>query len=362
MKVGSIASLLAIAAFAANLAMTSVAEAAVPQTITHQGRLYDAAGTPIKDTLDMAFRIYDGTGQVVWTETHSVTFEEGYYSVELGSKTAFGTTILSSTKLQIGITIGTDQEMQPRAPIGSVPYAFVAQDVVGDIHPASITINGTTIIDGTGHWVGDPVGLVGPTGPTGPAGMAGPTGASGPTGPAGEIGPAGPAGATGASGPTGPTGATGATGAIGPMGPTGATGMTGAAGIVTTLDFTGSWTDTLNNMGYVIPTTCRTTAYTAGTNEVAIINLNAWAELATDDFLEMGPFVIVGATQNLIGSAVDVVGTANTVGSMHLSVRMPLTAGTSYTFANGFAIPSTTTSSMNVDQAQCSGTITITRN
>ncbi|HRI65616.1 MAG TPA: hypothetical protein PK156_15320, partial [Polyangium sp.] len=141
----------------------------------------------------------------------------------------------------------------------------------------------------------------------------------------------------------------------------GATGATGASGIVRTLDFTGSWTDSINNMNYVVPAACRTAAYTAGANEVALIHLNGWAQLATDDFLEMGPIAFVGATPNIIGSAVDFVATSNTVGSVHLSVRMPLTAGSSYMFASGFGMPSGT-ATMTVNQAQCSGTVTIVRN
>lgn len=368
MKAKSVVSLLAVAAFAVGLTISSASEAAIPQTITHQGRLYDASGKPVKDTIEMVFRIYDGTGKELWTETHSVTFEDGYYSVELGSTTVFADLFSRNDKLELGITIGADDELKPRAPIGSVPYAFVSQDAVGDIHPTTITVNGTTIVDGTGHWVGDSVGLMGPTGPTGPAGATGSAGPTGPTGSAGvtgPTGPAGPAGATGAAGPTGPTGpagAVGATGATGAAGPAGATGATGASGVVTTLDFTGTWTDTLNNANYVVPTACRTTAYTAGSNEVAIIHLNAWAQFATDDFLQMGPIAITGATPNPIGTTVDIVGTSGTVGSTHLSVRMPLTSGLTYNFASGFGLPSTTTTSMTISQAQCSGTVTIVRN
>lgn len=418
MKGNSFVSLLAVAAVAAGLTISSASEAAIPQTITHQGRLYDVMGSPVKDSLDMAFRLYDAAGKEIWTETHTVAFDDGYYSVELGSKTAFGDVFSSNEKLELGITIGTDDELKPRAPVGSVPYAFVSQDAIGDIHPSTITVNGTMIVDGTGQWVGDPVGLMGPTGPTGPTGPAGATGSTGPagatgtagstgptgpagpagaTGPTGAAGPAGSAGPTGATGPVGSAGPTGPTGAAGPMGPTGpagsagpigatgpagsagpagptgpagtagatgpagATGATGASGVVTSLDFTGSWTDTLNNMNFVVPSACRTATYTAGANETAIVHLNAWAQFATNDLLEMGPIAFVGATPSLIGTAVDTVGTSATVGSTHISVRMPLTAGTVYRFAAGFGLPGTT-ATMTVSQAQCSGTVLIVRN
>jgi hypothetical protein len=73
----------------------------------------------------------------------------------------------------------------------------------------SVAINGTTVINSLGQWIGSPTGLQGP---------AGPTGATGATGPAG---PQGTPGATGATGPQGVTGPTGPAGVQGPAGPAG---------------------------------------------------------------------------------------------------------------------------------------------
>jgi energy-converting hydrogenase Eha subunit A len=75
----------------------------------------------------------------------------------------------------------------------------------GGVTGGSLTISGTPVIDGSGNWVGNPTGLVGPQGPIGLTG------------------------ATGAQGPIGLTGAAGATGAQGPIGLTGATGPAGAS-------------------------------------------------------------------------------------------------------------------------------------
>jgi hypothetical protein len=47
-----------------------------------------------------------------------------------------------------------------------------------------VAVNGAHVIDGSGHWVGDPTGLMGPVGPTG---STGPTGPIGPTGPPGVV-------------------------------------------------------------------------------------------------------------------------------------------------------------------------------
>src|SRR4051812_11167145 len=74
------------------LGTTSVALAAVPKTITHQGRLYDATDKPVDATLSVTFAIYASAagGAPIWTETDSIAFDDGYFSVSLGEATPFG--------------------------------------------------------------------------------------------------------------------------------------------------------------------------------------------------------------------------------------------------------------------------------
>lgn len=218
------------AALAASLLAAPLA-AAVPTTITHQGRLFDPGGKPVTSTLAVVFTVYDGPGagaNVLWTETHGIGFEEGYFSVELGADKPFEAGVFDGSVRYLGIQVGSDEEMTPRAAVRSVPYALLANDVNGDINPASVSIPGVgMVINKDGQWVGDPTGLIGPPGATGATGAAGADGAQGPMGPAGPIGPTGPAGPTGAIGPPGLPGATGATG---PAGPPGAQGPAGPAG------------------------------------------------------------------------------------------------------------------------------------
>lgn len=203
------------------VSLTGLAEAAVPATMTHQGRLFDANNTPVTATIDVTFALYDSedpNATPLWTETQSVPFDNGYFSVSLGESTHFGPSVFDGSVRYLGITIGNDDELSPRSPTRSVPYALLAADVSGDIHPSSVSIPGFgMVIDENGQWVGDPTGLVGPTGAMGPAGPIGPTG------------------------PMGPQGATGATGATGPMGPT---GPQGPAGTLSggTASFLAKWT------------------------------------------------------------------------------------------------------------------------
>jgi hypothetical protein len=217
---------------ALGLALTAApADAAVPGSITHQGRLYDAESAPVKATLDVTFTIYDGPNEgaaAVWTETHSVAFDDGYFSVELGLMKPFDAQVFDGSVRHLGIQVGGDEEMSPRAAVRSVPYALMANDVNGDIHPLSVSIQGVgVVINESGQWVGDPAGLQGPAGPQGPTGAAG---AAGPTGPQGIMGATGPEGAMGPAGPAGLQGFMGATGPAGAMGPVGPTGAMGPAG------------------------------------------------------------------------------------------------------------------------------------
>ena len=234
---------------AAALITASAASAAVPSTLTQQGRLFDSSGAPVAGSVSIVFTIYDSAsgGTALWTETQTVTLDEGYFSARLGESTPIPSGVFDGSTRYLGVTVGTDPEMTPRQTIVSVPYALMANNAVGDITPTSISVNGTTVIDSSGQWVGPSTGLVGPTGPTGPTGPAGADGATGPTGPQGDpgpqgaqgiqgaqgpvgpAGPAGPTGPTGATGPTGPAGLPGPTGVAGPTGPTGPTGPAGPA-------------------------------------------------------------------------------------------------------------------------------------
>lgn len=244
-SIGRRASFLAAALVATSLSSVAIA-AGVPQTITHQGRLYDAGDKPINATLSVKLAIYAGASAAtpIWTETDSVTFDEGYFSISMGQTTPFPPGLFDGNVRYLGIAVGADPEMTPRVAVQSVPYALVAGDAIGDIHPSSVSVNGTVVIDSSGAWVGSggPSGATGATGPTGPAGVAGATGPMGPAGAAGTTGPVGPAGATGpagaagAAGPMGPTGATGPSGINGAVGPTGAAGATG---VVSTVGFAG---------------------------------------------------------------------------------------------------------------------------
>jgi hypothetical protein len=134
------------------------AAAGINQQINFQGRLLNSQGATVPDGFyNIEFKIYqDGDGQsagdttgspagsLKWTEDHinnnsqGVTVKNGYFSVQLGSVTAFGSNIdWNQDTLWLSINIGTtnatctpfsscggDGEMTPMKRLSSSPYAL----------------------------------------------------------------------------------------------------------------------------------------------------------------------------------------------------------------------------------------------
>lgn len=258
-----------VAALLGTVLAATTASAAVPSFLTEQGRLLDASGSPATGTVSITFAVYDSLagGTALWTETQSISLDDGYFSARLGESTPVPSTVFGGATRYLGVKVGSDAEMVPRQTLGSVPYALLSNNAVGDITPTSVSVNGTPVIDATGAWVGAPTGLVGPTGPAGSAGPTGPAGVAGPTGPAGAVGPAGPAGPAGAVGPPGPTGAAGPQGPAGVQGPVGPAGPGGVMGYgqSTALTVTGG----TNNYNY--PVTLNT-----GSATKCLVSVTGW--------------------------------------------------------------------------------------
>ncbi|HKX73574.1 MAG TPA: hypothetical protein VJM32_06145 [Candidatus Saccharimonadales bacterium] len=148
------------AVLVAGLAVASAplqpASAAINEQINYQGRLLDATGAIVPDgTYNMEFKIYqDGTGCVAsgsspcggtlkWTETRTttnrVTLRNGYFSVQLGEVTAFGSSVdWNQATLWLSVNVGGtavspawDGEMLPFRRLAASPYALNAAKVGG---------------------------------------------------------------------------------------------------------------------------------------------------------------------------------------------------------------------------------------
>jgi hypothetical protein len=118
--------------------------AAVPATLTQQGRILDATtGEPVVSKLKIVFNVYADAkgGTALWTEEQNITLDDGYFSAQLGSVTAIPATVFDGTVRYLGVTVGADDEMAPREAITSVPYAMNAAvaDVAGSADFTSLT-------------------------------------------------------------------------------------------------------------------------------------------------------------------------------------------------------------------------------
>jgi hypothetical protein len=128
------------------------AAAPVPATLTQQGRILDATtGDPVSSKVQIVFNVYaDKTGgTALWTETQSITLDDGYFSAQLGSVPTVPPaptldTVFDGSVRYLGVTVGTDAEMTPREALTSVPYAFIAGNAATAATAASVPFTGLT--------------------------------------------------------------------------------------------------------------------------------------------------------------------------------------------------------------------------
>ena len=103
------------------------AVAAVPQTMSYQGVLRDAAGNVVPDgNYNLTFRIYNvaAGGAALWTEVRVVAVADGIFNVVLGSVNPL--TLAFDVPYWLETTVGATVLM-PRVQLASAPYALRAQ-------------------------------------------------------------------------------------------------------------------------------------------------------------------------------------------------------------------------------------------
>ena len=87
-----------------------------------QGRVTDANGVPLDGDYDLTFRIYDvySGGTPLCTTLYSGHLDDGLFNAAMYA----GGCHVDGRQLYLGIEVGTDGEMTPRAYIDNVPYAW----------------------------------------------------------------------------------------------------------------------------------------------------------------------------------------------------------------------------------------------
>lgn len=209
--------------------------AEVPFTYRESGLLLDPGSRlPIEGDVTFTFRLYsepDNTvEEAVWLEVIRTSLNEGQFNLELGLSSPLLPVLRTYDQVWLGISVNDDEEMSPRFAMRNrnVPFAIISNDVIGDINPNSVSIDGSPVIDSEGNWVGNSSGLEGPQGQKGEQGDAGP---------AGQQGAKGDSGASGAQGPKGDKGDQGDQGVAGTKGDKGDQGDQGEVG----LKWLGDW-------------------------------------------------------------------------------------------------------------------------
>lgn len=131
---------------------------AVPGFIVHQGYMEDSNGNPVSGVHSLVIGIYespDGNDDILFEQVLSVAVIDGFYTVEIDDSAIIP---VFDVDKDLYLEISVDgRKGRPRQKIGAVPYAFYAMkayDVIGDIHPKSIYINGKQVIDEAGKYTG----------------------------------------------------------------------------------------------------------------------------------------------------------------------------------------------------------------
>lgn len=149
------------AAFALALAAApAVVDAQALPGVRFQGQLSDLNGQPAAGPLTLTFSLYDRAqgGVALWSETHQVNLVNGEFDVALGAGANPLTADYFTGPTWIGIAPQGQPEFLPRQPVGDVPVALLARDVVGSIHPREVWVGGVLVIDEDGNWVGPGAG------------------------------------------------------------------------------------------------------------------------------------------------------------------------------------------------------------
>ncbi|UCG77662.1 MAG: pentapeptide repeat-containing protein [Nitrospirota bacterium] len=95
-------------------------------TINYQGFITGSSGTPLNGQFNLTFSIYNIEigGSALWTSARSIDIENGVYSIELGELVPLS--LAFDEPYWLGITVETDDEMEPRQRLTSIGNAIRA--------------------------------------------------------------------------------------------------------------------------------------------------------------------------------------------------------------------------------------------
>lgn len=109
------------------LVFTVRADAQIDPTLSVQGLLKKASGVAVNDGIySIAFRLYtqETGGTPIWTDTLPTEVSSGIYSATLGRPARPLSSLPFDQMYYLGVTVGSSNELMPRTPLTSAPYAL----------------------------------------------------------------------------------------------------------------------------------------------------------------------------------------------------------------------------------------------
>lgn len=125
--------------------------------VPYQGRLTDAAGTPLSAITNVTFRVFrsedPGADQTaLWSVTQSLGLSDGYYSTRL----PLPLELFDGSERYLELVVG-EQPLRPRLKVGWAPYAGWCKNVAGDhVATTSLRVTSAQAAPGSGRVSGLP--------------------------------------------------------------------------------------------------------------------------------------------------------------------------------------------------------------
>jgi hypothetical protein len=128
------------------VALSAVAYADVPATMTYQGILTDAGSIPVVDgNYSITFRLYDAvvSGNLLWEETQPIAVFGGVFTATLGQVTPFA--LQFDQPYWIAISVNGGGELTPRTALTTTPYSFSTSTIPDSVVTPAKIIGGAVV-------------------------------------------------------------------------------------------------------------------------------------------------------------------------------------------------------------------------
>lgn len=135
-------------------AIASSIHAQVPRQISYQGLIANASGDPLTGSHDLAIKLYDADGSMLYTENFiGIMVDGGVFSVMLGTSAPLPAPLDFSKQYFLGVAVDGGAELAPRTPFASSPYALRAE-AANALAPGANVVTSVNTISGAVKIIG----------------------------------------------------------------------------------------------------------------------------------------------------------------------------------------------------------------